>query len=149
MNLDTPISQIMTSNVLFVHFNDEVKDVEKLMLNKHIRHVPVIKEGKLSGIISLTDLDRLCFTRNYSNADVEDDLPAFDMLTIDQIMRTNPMTLPMDASIRDAAILLTQHEFHALPVVDTKNSEILVGIITTTDLMKFLLAKDESTRMAV
>jgi len=144
MNLNVSISEIMTSKVLFVHFNNEVRDVEKLMRQKHIRHVPVLKEGKLSGIISLTDLDRLCFTKNYSGVEVDEEIPAFEMLTLDQIMRTNPLTLPMDASIRDAAILLTQNEFHALPVVDKDNSEILVGIITTTDLMKYLLMNDEN-----
>ncbi len=144
MNLDIPISTIMTSKVLFVHFNNKVKDVENLMCRKHVRHLPVLKEGELYGIVSLTDLDRLCFAKNLNGLDSDQELPSFDMLTLDQIMRSNPITLPMDASIRDAAILLAQNEFLALPVVENDNSEILVGIITTTDLMKYFLMNEEN-----
>ena len=126
----------MTSHVVFVHFNDEVRSVESLMKRKHIRHVPVLKEGKLKGIVSLTDLQRLSFTSTLASVELEEELPAFDLLTLDQIMVRNPVTIPSETTIRQAAEILSNHEFHALPIVD---SEVLVGMLTTTDLIKFML----------
>lgn len=51
-------------------------------------------------------------------------------------MTKNVLTIQHKDTIYDAALLLSENEFHALPVMD---EEELVGIVTTTDLIKFLL----------
>ena len=58
------------------------------------------------------------------------------MLTISQVMTSKPKTVSSDTIIRDLAEIFVKEEFHALPVVD--NGE-LKGIVTTTDVMKYLL----------
>ena len=59
------------------------------------------------------------------------------MLTIAQVMKNNPKTVTPETQIREVAEMLAEEEFHALPVRD--NDGKLEGIVTTTDLMKYLL----------
>jgi CBS domain-containing protein len=51
-------------------------------------------------------------------------------------MVSKPVAVQHDATIREVAEILSTKEFHALPVVDGSK---LVGIVTTTDLIKYLL----------
>lgn len=53
---DTPVSEIMTSKLIVVGENASVNECMALMTEKKIRHLPVVEEGKMCGIISLGDL---------------------------------------------------------------------------------------------
>lgn len=53
---NTPVKDIMTSSVFCVNSNDDVKLCMKLMTEHKIRHLPVLDDGKLSGIISIGDV---------------------------------------------------------------------------------------------
>ena len=60
----------------------------------------------------------------------------YDMLTIEQVMKTKLISVKPEQSIYDAAEIFATKEFHALPVVD---KGVLIGIVTTTDVIRFLL----------
>ena len=51
-------------------------------------------------------------------------------------MTKNVVTVTSNTSIKEVAKILSEREFHALPIVD---DSILVGIVTTTDMMKYML----------
>jgi CBS domain-containing protein len=53
---DTPVWQIMTSDVVTVSPDDAVHRCMEIMTEKRIRHLPVVDKGKLIGIISIGDL---------------------------------------------------------------------------------------------
>lgn len=138
MNLNIPISEIMTTNVLFVHYNNKLDEVERIMNSKKVKHIPVLKEGKLSGIVSLTDLQRLGFTKSIS--DTDDKTFMYDSLSLEDVMMYNPVTISSKATLKEVVEILIKSEFHALPVVD---NEVLMGIVTTTDLMSFILEGED------
>ncbi len=135
MKKRTPISSIMTSKMVTVNTNDDLRTVAELMKKYHIRHIPVVKGETLAGVISQTDIMRLSFG-NLFEGQTEADEAIFDMLKIEQVMVHHPKTVSPDDTIRDVATYLTQAEFHALPVVDDNK---LVGIVTTTDVIKYLV----------
>ena len=58
------------------------------------------------------------------------------MFTIEQVMVKNVVSVSSNTSIKEVAEIFATKEFHALPVVD---DDVLVGIVTTTDLIKYLL----------
>ena len=58
------------------------------------------------------------------------------MFTIEQVMAKNLVSVSPQATIKEAAEILAKKEFHALPVIDNGK---LVGILTTTDLINYLL----------
>jgi len=55
-SLDTPVKEIMTTQVFFVTTDMSAEECMALMTKKHIRHLPVIDEGKLTGLVSIGDI---------------------------------------------------------------------------------------------
>jgi len=52
----TPIEQVMTTEVVFVHPEQSINDCMAVMTNRRIRHLPVVDDGRLVGIISIGDV---------------------------------------------------------------------------------------------
>lgn len=137
MRLDTPIAEIMSADLITVTCDDSLKDAEMLMQKYHIRHIPVLKDNKLYGILSLTDLQRISFANAYNSEEKDVDYVIYDLLTLEQVMVKNPMTVTKTDTVKKTGTILTKHEFHALPVVE---GDQLVGIVTSTDLLKYLIS---------
>jgi CBS domain-containing protein len=53
---ETPVSEIMTVDVIVVSPDDNIEKCMELMSEKHIRHLPVVKDERVTGIISITDV---------------------------------------------------------------------------------------------
>jgi CBS domain-containing protein len=53
---NTLVKEIMTSHVAYTHLEQSIEECMAIMTDKRIRHLPVIEEGKLVGIISIGDL---------------------------------------------------------------------------------------------
>ncbi|UNY97311.1 CBS domain-containing protein [Zhouia spongiae] len=134
MKKEIPVSQIMTTSLINLNLDDSLYKAEELFKKYHIRHLPVIKGKKLVGILSYTDLLRL----GYADS-IDDNLDAdnfvYDTLSVRQVMMGKPVFVSSDTSIRKVSEILSEREFHALPVVNEDKD--LVGIITTTDLIKY------------
>ncbi len=56
---DTPVRDLMTKDVLYVSPDKNVEDCMFLMTNKHVRHLPVMENDKLVGIISINDVVKI------------------------------------------------------------------------------------------
>ena len=52
----TPVSEIMTEHVIYVEPSQPIEECMALMVGKRIRHLPVLEDGKLAGIISIGDV---------------------------------------------------------------------------------------------
>jgi CBS domain-containing membrane protein len=131
-----PVSVIMTKEVIKLNSTDDLTKAEILFKQHKIRHIPVVNGKNIKGMLSYTDLLRISFVDAVDD-DAEDvDTTVYDMFTIDQVMAKNLITISPETTIRETAEILSKNEFHALPVCD---GETLVGIVTTTDLLKYLL----------
>ena len=53
---ETPVWQIMTSQVITVSLDESVQDCMRIMTERHIRHLPVVDSGRVIGMISIGDL---------------------------------------------------------------------------------------------
>ena len=129
-----PVSKIMTSDVITLNHTDNLDTAEQLFKKNNIRHIPVVSGTSIIGMLSLTDLLRISFADAAHDGEV--DTTVYNMFTIEQVMAKNIVSIGSDATIKEAAEILSQKEFHALPVVD--NGE-LAGIVTTTDMINYLL----------
>lgn len=130
------VSRIMTAKVLTVDLSHSLEDAEKLMKKHHIRHAPVVDGEKLVGMLSLTDLMRMSFADTFGEDESDVDIAIYDMLSIEQVMVSRPKTVDINTSIKEVAEILSSREFHALPVTEEGR---LAGIVTTTDLIRFLI----------
>ncbi|WP_400076805.1 CBS domain-containing protein [Winogradskyella sp. R77965] len=131
-----PISAIMTTDIIALNRDDDLETAEMLFKRNKIRHIPVVKEGVVIGMLSYSDLLRISFADAVDETETEVDTLVYNMFTIDQVMAKNIVTVDSTATIKEVAKILATREFHALPVVD---NGILVGIVTTTDLINYLL----------
>ena len=133
-----PVSSIMSKNVQAVNIDDKLDHVAEVIRKYGIRHVPVVKDQQLVGIISKTDINRLTFSSLFTGQEGSDEA-VFELLSISQVMSHKPRVVRADESIRDVAEILAVEEFHALPVVDSADGSKLVGIVTTTDVIRYML----------
>lgn len=131
------ISAIMTENVLTCDLkqNMGLKEVRDILEKEDIRHMPVVYGNDLRGIISMTDIQRISYGGNFGQGDVDEAI--FDMLTVERVMSHNVETIDIETTIKEAAEKLARGEYNALPVTQ---DEKLVGIVTTTDLIEYLVA---------
>ena len=53
---ETPVSELMTTNVYYVTPDNTLEEAMALMTSKHIRHLPIMNQGKISGIVTLGDV---------------------------------------------------------------------------------------------
>ena len=130
------VSTIMSTKIITLKKDDELETAELLFKRHKIRHIPVVKDETILGMLSYTDLLRISFADAVDETETEIEALVYNMFTIEQVMAKNVITVSSDASIKDVAMILAQKEFHALPVVDDGR---LVGIVTTTDLINYLL----------
>ncbi len=131
-----PISEIMSTNIIALNRDDDLETAEILFKRHKIRHIPVVNGEIIIGMLSYSDLLRISFADAVYDNEEEVDTLVYNMFTIEQVMAKNIVTVPPTATIKDVAKILAKKEFHALPVVDNGS---LVGIVTTTDLINYLL----------
>ena len=136
MDKKTPVSEIMTKKVITLSKGDSLEKAELLFKSKKIRHIPVVKEKTILGILSYTDLLRISFADAIDEDEEYVDTIVYEMFTIEQVMARNLVSVSSTTTIKEVAEILSKKEFHALPVVD---NDSLVGIVTTTDLINYLL----------
>ncbi|WP_299106646.1 CBS domain-containing protein [uncultured Winogradskyella sp.] len=136
MKNSEPISTIMSRDIIALTREDDLESAELLFKRNNIRHIPVVKEEVVIGMLSYTDLLRISFADAVDETETEVDTLVYNMFTIDQVMAKNVVTVSSDNTIKEVAEILSKKEFHALPVVD---NGLLVGIVTTTDLINYLI----------
>ena len=137
MKRDEPVGEVMTKHPRSVQVTDKIGDVRAALADRRLHHLPVVDGEKLVGIISSTDLLEFGFEPRDSHADLDEYLN--EHFSIPQIMQTNLVTVPSDSTVRDAARALTTGDLHAVPVVGDNNK--LVGIVTSTDIVSYLLSQ--------
>lgn len=131
-----PVSCIMSKELVTLTLEDDLFQAEKLFKENHIRHIPVVENDHIIGILSQTDLERISFLDSYDEHEVAIDYTIYTMLGIEHLMVKDPHIISSNTPIEVVAEVLSTHEFHALPVVQ---DDVLVGIVTTTDLLEYLL----------
>ena len=136
MKQKVPVSTIMTKIVVKLNLSDDLTKAEMLFKKHHIRHIPVVYSNKIVGMLSYTDLLRISFADAIDDDEDVVDTTVYNMFTVEQVMAKKLVSISPDTTIKEAAQILATKEFHALPVCE---GELLVGIVTTTDLIKYLI----------
>jgi len=137
MDKSLPVTQIMTKKVVVANLNNKFSQVRKLFLEYNLHHLPVTSEDghKIIGIISQLDVIK-AYNDYSSNHKVFEDRVLDNEIKLEDIMTTNPDTIHPDDTIKKAAEVFAAKKYHALPVAD---DGIIKGIVTSNDLIKFIL----------
>ncbi|KGO96447.1 CBS domain-containing protein [Flavobacterium enshiense] len=134
------VSTIMTQNVVKLNLTDDLTKAESLFKEHKIRHIPVVSGNKILGMLSYTDLLRISYADAADDEDEIIDVTVYNMFTIEQVMTKRVITVTPETTIKETAEILANNEFHAVPVCE---GDLLVGIVTTTDLIRYLIEQYE------
>jgi len=135
MNVLTPVSNLMSTNLITVNAKDTLTKVKEIFDTNNIHHLPVVDFKEIVGLISKTDL--LYFlkgAKNLSEAEQQQNAVRLSFYNVKDIMTTKLAKLAPEDTVGTAITVFKENLFHALPIV--KNEE-LVGILTTYDLLDF------------
>lgn len=122
------INEIMKKEPVTINFDVKLSDAYKLMNGKKIRHLPVMKNGRLVGVV--TDRDLRLATSKLSEH-------PFDPGTeVEKIMSHPVSTAGPNDPVERATQVMRELKIGCLPVVEEME---LVGIVTNTDLLDALL----------
>ena len=120
----TKLGRIMSSPVESVTSDLSVIDASKIMGVKHIKRLPIMDEGKLVGIVTQTDLVRA--------------LTSYGLWRdISEIMSRNIAGIQMDASVAEAAEIMTSRKISCIMVMD---GDDVAGVLTEKDLLGRVVA---------
>jgi acetoin utilization protein AcuB len=146
---DMLVSQRMSHPVTSIPPDMPIVDALNLMKHERIRRTPVVKDGKLVGIVS--DKDLLNASPSPTQAmSVWEMNYLLSKIMVKDVMTKKVLTIAEDTPIEEAARIMADNKIGGLPVM---RGEHLVGIITETDLFKVLVdmmgARETGVRVTV
>ena len=121
----------MTSKVITVGPRDSLSKAKALMDSGNFRHVPVVEDAKLIGILS----DR----------DVRSHVGYLESTLVDAVMTLNPVTVTPTTTVEEAACLMLRLKISAVPVVEDGKP---LGVLSTSDILRAFLDVERSEEMA-
>lgn len=126
--MNEPVSSIMSSDLITIHPDDQLSRILDLLSSHRIHHFPVVRDGRLEGLLTTYDLFRL----NIKHEDMQ-------QVRVGDVMTRKLAILEPSAKVGTAAEIFLENLFHALPVVDSGK---LVGIVTSFDVLKYSYLKE-------
>ncbi len=133
------VREIMTTPVTSVDAGDPLARALDLMRSGGFRRLPVLQNGRLVGVVTDRDL-RLATNSPLVLSEKWYSEFILESIKVKACMTPDPITIDPDAPVLDAARLMRQHKIGGLPVVQ---DDVLVGIVTETDLLDFLIQRLE------
>lgn len=129
------VKDLMRKPVVTVAPEDTSDKVFSLLTLKNIRHLPVLENGKLVGIVSDRDLKRVMGARQGWRLAIKGSQLVLTLSTrkVSTFMRRAPVTIAPEADATEAASIMVKKKIGALPVV---KRDKLIGIVTETDLLR-------------
>ncbi|MFT5166167.1 MAG: CBS domain-containing protein [Saprospiraceae bacterium] len=131
------LKEIMTTDLVTIHIDKNLSYVAEIFKTKALHHIPVVDdEGSLTGIISLTDFERITVGASlFRNPEKEAYNEALlKSMLVSQIMTKDVVKLHPTDSIRAAYKIFKENKFRAIPIVGKGQ---LMGIVTPIDILDY------------
>lgn len=127
----------MSKDVIKIDENESMQEAIKYLKEHDIRMLPVMKKGKLVGIVTDRDLKRASAS-DATLLEIHELIYILAQIKVKEIMTKNPITVPFDYTVEETAEILLTNKISGAPVVDHEGQ--LMGTITQSDIFKVLLS---------
>lgn len=129
------VSDIMTRNVITLFEEDNLERVSEELGHFRFRHLPVVDDGRLVGILSQRDILRATIAHAEGGPAARAREARFlEETFVRDVMSTEVLTAHPDEAVGEAAKRMLDAHYGALPVVDADG--MLVGIVTENDIVR-------------
>jgi CBS domain-containing protein len=122
------VNDLMTRKVKTLHEDDRLSVVTQEMAHLALRHLPVVRAGRLVGLVTHRDVLKA--------ASVKGQRPA-DTILAREVMVRDPRVVYPETLLSEAIDFMVDNKWGCLPVVRSQTDRTLVGIITESDLVRF------------
>ncbi len=126
----------MSSDVISVEEETSMMKASVLMKEHNIRRLPVVKKGKLVGVVTDTNLKEASPSKAAS-LDIYEISYLLSEMKVKELMSKNVIYVKLDETIEFAAVLMLENKISGLPVINDQQN--LIGVITETDIFKALI----------
>jgi acetoin utilization protein AcuB len=137
------VKEIMVRAPVTLRPEDSLNLANDIMSLGRIRHIPIVEDGRLVGILSQRDLFGAAVNRVFKLR-VREERELLKSFRIDEVMHKRVITAAPDTTIKEAARLMAEKKIGCLPIVE---GDELVGLTTSTNILRYL-AKSEAAASA-
>jgi CBS domain-containing protein len=128
------IRDIMTARPEFISTKATIAQALSKMFELGIRHLPILDEGELRGVVSDRDIRAYLGDLNTVHAEPTKAFPQLGR-PVSEIMNSDPISLSPDALVTEAIDIMLEERFGALPVLNEVTGE-LIGIVSYVDILR-------------
>jgi acetoin utilization protein AcuB len=126
----------MSRDVLTITPDTSLPEAHRLMTNNNIRRLPVVKNNRLVGIVTLGDI-REAEPSGATSLSIWEMNYLLSQLEVEKVMTKNPITIYANETIGEAAWMMLKNKISGLPVIDSEKR--VVGIITESDIFRMVV----------
>ena len=127
------VRDIMSTDVVTLTEDETLADAKRCMDRGRIRHLPVLRDRKLVGLVTHRDLLAASFSI-FAEVEPAEQRRIFVRVPVVEAMHRDVITVGPDESVASAARTLLDNKWGCLPVVDDRGN--LLGIVTEADFLQ-------------
>jgi len=131
------VKEWMAKDPIVIDENTSIMKATQMMKEHGIRRIPVVRDGRLIGIISDRDIKEAAPSKATS-LDVHELYYLLSEIKVKDIMTPDPITLKENDSVEKAAVIMLENRISGIPVVD--DDYHVIGVITQTDVFKVMIS---------
>jgi CBS domain-containing membrane protein len=127
------VRDLMATDLVTLTEDDTLAHAQRCMARGRIRHLPVVRGGRLVGLLTHRDLLAAAFSI-FAEVNAAEQRRIFVTVPVVEAMHRDLITVSPDLPVKEAATILLENKYGCLPVVDGAHN--LVGILTEADFLR-------------
>ena len=127
------VGELMSIELVTLTEDETLALAQRCMARGRIRHLPVVREGRLVGLVTHRDLLAASFSI-FAEVEASEQRRVFDTVRVVEAMHRDVVTVSPELSVAKAARILLENKYGCLPVVADDHE--LLGIVTEADFLR-------------
>ena len=133
MPLRMNVKDLMSTDLVTLTEDETLADAQRCMARGRIRHLPVVRDGQLVGLVTHRDLLAASFSI-FAEVEANEQRRVFATVPVVEIMHRDVVTVSPDLGASQAARILLENKYGCLPAVGEGGE--LLGIVTEADFLR-------------
>ena len=137
MSAQMEVRDLMTTDVVTLTEDETLAHAQRCMARGRIRHLPVVRDGRLVGLVTHRDLLAASFSI-FAEVEASEQRRVFTTVPVVEAMHRDVVTVSPSLAVSKAARILLENKYGCLPVVSEQSD--LLGIVTEADFLRLTVS---------